>query len=193
MEQVFICYKKARFNLIKRSVYNIIRDRLVNGTILNKIKFHASHFWRYHDFLSIKKCFFTILIYCFGGRLINKLLGFNINKENELIISQLSLDETNKVFYHWAPIEKINTIFTEGLLPPKNHNYVYITDNYDFIKNQGYLFYKTLKFLKRDSIFVKIDINSSKLMKQHKIYKTIRKHEFVVERVPPDCLLKASN
>jgi hypothetical protein len=103
MKQVFINYKKARFNLFIRTIYNIVSDRLYGGTIYEKIKFHFFHFLKIHDFFYIKKCFFTILIYCFGGRLINKILGFNINNDNELIVSQLSLDETHKTFYHWAP------------------------------------------------------------------------------------------
>ena len=189
MKQVFINYKKARSNMFIRTIYNIVSDRLNRGTIFEKIKFHFFHFLKFHDFLSIKKCFFTILIYCFGGRLIHKILGFNINKENELIISQLSLDKINKTFYHWAPKEKINIISKEGLLPKKNHNYVYMTDNSDFIKNQGYLFSKTLKSFKRDSVFVLFEINTSKLAEKYKIYKTFKKHEFVVEKVPLDCLL----
>ena len=64
-----------------------------------------------------------------------------------------------------------------------------MTDNPDFIKNHGYLFHKTINSRKKERVFVKIAIDAKKLIEIHKIYKINRLHEYIVEKVPPDCFI----
>ncbi|MBQ2592755.1 MAG: hypothetical protein II567_05695 [Candidatus Riflebacteria bacterium] len=188
MDEVFIQYKKAKIELIFRKIYNFIAERIKGGSLFEQIKFHAYECYQNKELCSLKKLFRSMFIYCFSGAVARKLFGKSIT-DDILKLSEITLTETNKILFHWAPKEKLNNILKEGLLPGKSHDYVYITDDSEFIKNHGYLYYKTLNYNKKEMTFVKIAINTSKLAEKHMIFKTIRSHEYIVEKVPPDCFI----
>ena len=187
MEKVFISLKKAKIYPVYIPQKNIILNRLSGGTIYERIKFHIKSFLKNKDFVTLQKIFYYILIFGFDGRFVKKFTGFSI-KDDELIISEISLTDVNKNLYHWAPEEKLKIIKKECLIPSSNYTYVFITDDSDYIKNNGYLYYKTFA-TNKNCVYVNIEINTQKLLNYYKIYKTFRKHEFVVEKIPADCIV----
>ncbi len=189
MDQVVVKYKKVRFKLFIRKIYNYIVDRLRGGIVFEIVKFSILNFFKNLDFISLKKMFYSILIYCLSGTVVKNLIGINVFEE-ELFPLENLFTESNKRFCHWAPKDKLNNIFKEGLFPGKNRKYVYITDDSESLKNRGYFLYKTLNTCKKDMVFVRIDINITKLLEEYKVFKIIRKHEYIVEKVSPDCLIK---
>ena len=190
MEQVFISIKKMRLKLIVRRIINYISNRLKGGIIYEKLKINAYNFYKKKDFSSLKIMFFYILTYFLSGTIAKRFIKIKINNDEELIKYEISSIERDTMLFHWAPKDKLENILMNGLLPSINHDYVFVSDNSDYIKNKGYLFLKTLNYHKKEMVFVKIVINTSKLAENHKIFKTFRKHEYIVDKVPPDCILK---
>ncbi len=188
MDEVYIQYKRAKLELFFRKIYNFIANRINGGLLIEQIKVQAYECYQNKELCSLKKLFRSVFVYCFSGAVARKLFGKNIG-DDKLVLSEISLTETNKILFHWAPKEKINIILKEGLLPSKNHGCVFITDNPEYLKNHGYLYHKTINYRKKEMVFVKIAIDAKKLMEIHKVYKINRLHEYIVEKIPPDCFI----
>lgn len=88
------------------------------------------------------------------------------------------LDEytDNGFLYHITRKKSIDSIKEKGLI--SRRNYVYLTDDTDFIINDG--------FKKRCSDLVILRIDAASLRKKHKLYYTDRNHEIITDAVEPE-------
>ena len=181
MNLVFVTLEEAnRQWAIKESfIYKVIK-RYSFKEICENILWAFKWFKNSPRLASLKHLSDYFVCYFFGGRIAGL---FNLcQKETDRLSSPL-VSTKQEYCYHWCPCEEIDSIKEKGLLPWKEHAFVYITDDYEYIAH-NYLPYKTQK-LGKDTHFQLVKIKMKELIKTQKVYLVNAAHEFAVAKMIP--------
>lgn len=130
-----------------------------------------------------KAILYAVSNYFLGSRITN-LFG---KQSEDNRIERVFYPMKEQVFFHWAPINRLDLIKTYGLCPGRNLNYVYLTDEPYYIAKTGYLYWRAYQE-QADMKFVCVRVDGNQLLKCVKIYQLDDPHEFVVKYVPRECI-----
>lgn len=180
-----ISYKKAS----KKSIRRRIKVRLKGGEIYCDLTRELKAFFKCHDRRAFKRLVRVFMMFCLGQKFVGRIdRRLHISGESpELLIECSDLDMV-PVLYHLVPADRLELVLKDGLVPGKFYEYVYMTDDVDYIANGGYLHTKTAA-IGHDVTYVVLEIAASRLSKKYKISRTVEEHEYVVRRVPTDCFI----
>lgn len=180
-----LSYKKAS----KRNILRRIKVRLKGGEIYCDLTREFKAFFKYHDKRAFKRLVRVLMMFCLGQSLVKRIdRKLHISGELPELLVECSNLETIPVLYHLIPADRLELILKDGLVSGEFYEYVYMTDDADYIANGGYLHTKTAA-IGHDVTYVAVEIATSRLAKYYKISRTVEEHEYVVRRVPTDCLI----
>lgn len=94
--------------------------------------------------------------------------------------SELQKAEPPDTLYHFLPIEYLETVRTQGLKTQRG--LIYLTDDVQYIIEDGYLQYKT-DIRGKDTEFCILEINAALLKSESTIYSSRTEHEYIVKSV----------
>lgn len=163
-----------------------IKVRLRGGKLYYDVVYWCREFAGYRDKQTMKGLLRALLIFMFGGKTVNFFWRKGFTDEQNKIIRGF-VPRKNQILYHWTAIDFVEEIQKEGLKPGRAHQYVYLTDDPEYIMRSGFLFGKTRKY-GRDTTFVALEVAAEELLKSGNIYQMAEEHEFVVKSVPAECI-----
>ncbi len=168
-----------------------IKLRLKGGKIYCNVAFWFRKFAGHRDRQTFMELLRACLIFVLGGRTVNFFWKRYITEEKQRIIRRF-VPQDNQVLYHWTSVEFAADIHKKGLIPRTPHQYVYLTDDPQYMEFVGFLHMKT-RFYGRDTTYVALEIEAEELSKKEEIYQMLDEHEFVVKSVPPEFIRPIKN
>lgn len=179
MRIIFVSYEETQRYYKSRK----IRSRLPGGRRYQEIQTNFRRLWKHPCVSNLKEAMRAAAIYCLGSRMI-EMFGRPAEKDH---MDGLFMPEENQILYHLAPSRQLDSIRRNGLAPSKEFEYVYLTDDADYIMDMGYLYWKVNQ-AKNDTEFVILEVDVYHLAQKYEIYQLREAHEFAVKRVPVECL-----
>ncbi len=109
---------------------------------------------------------------------------FGINKSQRYFSKHIDSEQATAnppdTLYHFLPIEYLETVRTQGLKTQRG--LIYLTDDVQYIIEDGYLQYKT-DIRGKDTEFCILEINAALLKSESTIYSSRTEHEYIVKSV----------
>lgn len=186
MFSVSISYEEAVERHKKVKLRQKIKVRLGGGKLYLDVAYWCREFARYRDKQTLKGLLRVLSIFMFGGKTVNFFWRKGFTDEQNKIIRGF-VPRKNQILYHWTAIDFVEEIQNKGLVPGRAHQYVYLTDDPEYMEHSGFLFGKTRAY-GHDSTFVALEVAAEELLKSENIYQMAEEHEFVVKCVPAACI-----
>lgn len=160
-----------------------LRSRCSSGCLCKRLSYHWCYFKKYPSWKALERLLHAFSAYCIGDTLSHVL--FKVKEEDK--IGGVFIPEKNKILYHWTSRERLDLIREKGLVPSEDLNFVYVTDDAEYLAKSGYFNWRVMKS-KKDIKFVLIKIDAERLAQEYKIFYVFAEHEYAVKRVPLEFL-----
>lgn len=164
-----------------------LRKRLPGVFLCEELRFGVRAFRQERTERCLAGILKLLLCYCLGGKIADLLFAKN-RDESERMLAHFT-PENNQRLFHWTPSEKLERIWENGLIPGGGCDYVYLTDDPDYLAGTAYFYWKVRR-AGRDTKFVLLEIDACSLAKEHEIFWVDTLHEFGVDKVPKECLVR---
>lgn len=162
-----------------------LRNRFAGGTIYKCLAFRFSLLCERRDSESLSDFLYTLLCYCVGGSTVRRLLG--ADPTEKVCLGGAFVPEDGQILYHWTTAERLESVLKNGLLPVEEFDFVYLTDNPEYIASD--YFAGKVRKSKKDVDFILIGINASALASEYELFRVLKEHEFAARKVPPEFLI----
>lgn len=115
-----------------------LRKRLPGVFLCEELRFGVRAFRQERTERCLAGILKLLLCYCLGGKIADLLFAKN-RDESERMLAHFT-PENNQRLFHWPPSEKLERIWENGLIPGGGCDYVYLTDDPDYLAGTAYFY-----------------------------------------------------
>lgn len=177
MEHCYVVFHRSEKS--PHTLLEIIKGRMKGGAAYETLA-NSLQIIRCHGQQGLHNLVSAGAFYCFGYKVMKKLFPHDVDNR----IACVFIPAKDQCLYHWTPVENMESIQKNGLVPKPDAVFVYLTDKPAYLAHNGFFQWKTVQS-NQDMTFTLLRIRASELSREYEIHRLFAAHEFAVKMVPP--------